>query len=132
MAALRPCVAGRQQHPKGVEVRDRCRIPGDMSSCILWKGLHPHLDTNLLVDTCLLVFNILLELLQGCRVGSRPVGLEYCDVTAGAGLARLTSTQERNLLVCEWCDLLLGLLVVGEVLLVLLPALSGGARHGER
>jgi hypothetical protein len=72
-----------------------------------------YLDANLVVDAGLAVFNVLLQLLQGSGVGGGAICLEDLDIFV----------RERSNL------LLLGL-VICKLLLVFLPVLTRGARHG--
>jgi hypothetical protein len=73
-----------------------------------------YFDTNLIVHALLLLFYLLLQLLDRGAIRSGSVGLEDLDI-----------------LICEWCNLLLLDLVVGKLLLVLLPVLSCGGRLGQ-
>ena len=72
-----------------------------------------YLDTNLLVDACLTVLDLLLELLEGGGIGSGAVCLQDLDILVGQG-----------------SDLLLFGLIIGKLLLILLPVLTRGAGHG--
>jgi hypothetical protein len=78
----------------------------------------------------LLVLDFLLDPLQRSSVGSSAVCFQYLDIPnlVSASLNKLGLC----LLVCQGCDLLLGLLIIGEVLLVLLPTRSCGAGHVGR
>jgi hypothetical protein len=77
----------------------------------------------------LLVLDLLLELSQLCAVGCCAICLQHLDVSV-AGLANATSHGAHViLLVGEGRDLLLFYLIVGEVLLVLLPARARGGGH---
>lgn len=66
-------------------------------------------DANLLVDGGLFVLDLLLEVLEGGRVGRGVIGAEDLDIFIGEGV-----------------DLLLFNLVVGKLLLVLLPVSGRG------
>lgn len=72
--------------------------------------MNNHLHADLLIDATLFVLDILLELLEGGRVGGGAVGLEYCDITAvdvshpspGFGfayhIAKITYSSERGVI----------------------------------
>lgn len=114
-------------------VLDPCLIPNPcellLGECNKGAG-RSYLDTNLLVYGLLLVLDLLLELLELGTVGRGAVRLQYLDVPV-AVLAQVLCRHSAVvvLLIGEGCDLLLFHLVVGEVLLVLLPAAARGAGH---
>lgn len=76
----------------------------------------------------MLVLDLLLELPQLRAVGCRAICLQYLDVPVLLSEA-LCIPGPIGLLISERRDLLLLDLVVGEVLLVLLPALARCGRH---
>ena len=91
----------------------------------------PRKHTNLLVYCLLFVLDLLLELLQLCRVRRRPVCLQHLNVPVTCfSMERPAGGRSAPLLIGQRRDLLLFYFVVGEVLLVLLPVLARGAGHG--
>lgn len=88
-----------------------------------------YLDTNLLVYCLLLVLDLLLELPEFRAVGCRAIRLQHLDVPGVCQLPAPSNSLSEHVLIGERCDLLLLDLVVGEVLLVLLPARARGAGH---
>lgn len=89
-----------------------------------------YLDANLLVDCLLLVLDLLLELLELGAIGRCSIRLQHLDVPNTCLACFYCSRRCRGrLLIGERCDLLLFNLIVGEVLLVLLPAAARGAGH---
>jgi len=85
--------------------------------------------TNLLVYRLLLVFDLLLELLELRAVGCRSIRLQHLNVPIASLASCVARCILTNLLIGKRCDLLLFYFVVGEVLLVFLPAGPRGGGH---
>jgi hypothetical protein len=89
-----------------------------------------YLDANLLVYRLLLILDLLLKLPELCAIGCCAIRLQYLDIPM---LLSWSSPRARaasfGLLISERRDLLLLDLVVGEGLLVFLPARARCGRH---
>jgi hypothetical protein len=86
-----------------------------------------NLDADLFVYTLLLVFDLFFDLLQGRRIWSRAVCFQYLNIAIQVRIDPLEWMVV--LLIRERCNLLFGLFIVCEFLLVLLPVLARGAGH---
>jgi hypothetical protein len=58
--------------------------------CHTFADIPPNLDADLLIDTLLLLLDLLLELLDRCTIRRSTVGLENLDIP-GAGVSQLVA-----------------------------------------
>lgn len=61
-----------------------CRIPININMAYRAKHDESNLDSNLLIDTLLFLFNLLFKLLDRCSIRRGTVGLEDLDIPVGA------------------------------------------------